>query len=276
MQRKKKTMDISNKISILKNILLNYGSVTVATSGGVDSMTLAFLANQVLGKNALIAHSVSTAVPSACSERISKYAETFGWNLKLVNSGEMTDINYIKNPTNRCYHCKSCLYTTLTNLNFGIVVSGTNTDDLNEYRPGLQAAKEHQICHPYIEAGIDKATIRAIARKLNLSDLADIPASPCLASRIETGIEIKPERLLLTDRIENIVSSQIISDNIRCRIKPHMLRIEIDANTLSSLPLSLLKSIRIQIEQIVAEENIDLPVEFSGYYKGSSFVGIKS
>src|SRR5690606_35929111 len=126
-----------------------------------------------------------------------------------VTTGEFQSEDYLSNPSNRCYHCKSNLYSSLEQLAGTVsggttLLSGANLDDLGEYRPGLMAAAEKQVRHPFIEAGIDKAMIRAIARHLKLP-FAELPASPCLASRLYTGTRVTPARLRAVEVSEMLV-----------------------------------------------------------------------
>ena len=109
------------------------------------------------------------------------HAETAGWRLRIIGAGEFDDPDYLKNPVNRCYFCKSNLYARIVTATDAVICSGANTGDLGDYRPGLGAAAEKQVRHPFIEAGIDKPVIRALAAKRGLDDLAVLPAQPCLA-----------------------------------------------------------------------------------------------
>ena len=266
-------MNTSNKISQLQSILSQLGKVTVAVSGGVDSMTLAYVAHRTLGNNAQMIHSVSSAVPNADTQRIKRYAKQYGWQLECVHSGEMNDKTYRENPVNRCYFCKSCLYSTLKSLNFGQVVSGTNLDDLSDYRPGLIAAKENDIRHPFVEAGISKQMIRAIARHFELEDISNLPASPCLASRVETGIYIQPQQLDLINRIERKLRAKMTAENIRCRLQAQKLVLEVDALQLKDLNSDEIENIIAEAESMAREAGFSLPVHIAPYQRGSAFVG---
>lgn len=267
-------MSISTKLKALQDILQQTGKVTVAVSGGVDSMTLAYVAHKTLGNKAKMVHATSSAVPSADTRRIQKYAKEQGWQLALVQAGEMQDTAYRNNPVNRCYHCKSALYSTLKSLDFGQVVSGTNLDDLSDYRPGLIAAKEKAIRHPFVEAEIDKATIRQIAQHFQLADIAFLPASPCLASRVETGVFIQPEQLDLINRVETSLRQQINAENIRCRLLAQRLVLQIDEDKLSTLHKTLIDSIIADTESMANEVGLTLPVDVAPYKRGSAFVRV--
>ena len=177
----------------LEATLLSLDAAAIAVSGGVDSMTLATLANRLLGRTRVaMIHAVSPAVPPEATERVRRLAETEGWDLSVLDAGEFADARYVHNPINRCYFCKTHLYDAICGVSDRPILSGANLDDLGEYRPGLEAAREHRVRHPYVEAGVGKEGVRALARALGLGDLAELPASPCLSSRIETLMAIDP------------------------------------------------------------------------------------
>ncbi len=263
---------LMNKLNALRNTLAAMDQVTVAVSGGVDSMTLAYVAHQTLDNKATMVHATSPAVPSNDTATIQRYADELGWNLKLIQSGEFDNSDYLNNPVNRCYFCKSCLYHSLTDLNLGQVISGTNTDDLGDYRPGLIAAKEHDIRHPFVEADIDKQTIRDIAARLGLRKLSIKPASPCLASRVETVVRIEPNQLTLVYDIENQVRQSISAENIRCRITANQIQLQLDADVLDELSSSSINSIEKQVQSIVTKAKMNVPVAIGPYVRGSAFI----
>lgn len=216
----------------LQHHLDSLGPVAVAVSGGVDSMTLAVVANRV-NKQSEFFHALSPAVPTSATERVKKHAKKEGWNLKLIRAGEMDDPAYLANPVNRCYYCKSNLYDAIQSHTDFPVVSGTNTDDLGDYRPGLIAAKERLVSHPYVDVGISKIQLRRIAKTLGLDDLHSLPAAPCLSSRITTKIPIDKELLPVIDAAEEqlwqALRTEIPINAIRCRIRPGEVAIEIDS-----------------------------------------------
>lgn len=203
----------------LAKALSRHATLTIAVSGGVDSMTLAHLAHRVLGQRARMVHAMSPAVPPIATDRVRDHAARAGWYLDLVDAGEFNDPNYRANPMNRCFFCKTNLYGAIANLTGDRTASGTNTDDLSDFRPGLEAAREWQVVHPYVEAGLDKAAVYALAQNLGLDDLAALPAQPCLASRVETGIAINTNDLAFVDHIETLLRAHLGEGaTVRCRI----------------------------------------------------------
>ncbi len=210
--------------------LARHQGLAIAVSGGIDSMVLAFVAHRNCGTAVSMVHAVSPAVPEAASARVRAYAAREGWALRIVDAGEFSDPDYLANPVNRCYFCKSNLYGRIAGLSDGPIASGANLDDLGDYRPGLLAAREHRVVHPFVEAGIDKATIRALARRHGLADLAELPAQPCLASRVETGIAIDGGDLAFIDAAENLMRDALgATATVRCRITHAGVVIEIGA-----------------------------------------------
>lgn len=222
-----------DKLESLRNILVEMGPIAVAVSGGVDSMTLAVVAHRS-NPDCQIFHALSPAVPAQATQRVRHYADRQGWNLNLIDAGEIRDPKYVANPADRCYYCKTNLYDTVVKNTTLVVVSGTNQDDLGDYRPGLIAAEEHRVRHPYVEAEIDKSGVREIAGRLGLVDLQDLPASPCLSSRVTTGIAIDEKLLPVINEVEEslwqVLQSYLPIKGVRCRIRVDEVAIEIDAS----------------------------------------------
>lgn len=257
-------------LAALRNVLTGYERLAVAISGGVDSMTLAAVAHHVMGERVMMVHAVSPAVPPDATARVQTQAVESGWSLKIVDAGEFSDTNYRKNPVNRCYFCKSNLYARVQEVWKGHVASGANLDDLGDYRPGLLAAREMQVVHPLIEAGIDKRGVRNIASALGLSSVAELPAQPCLSSRIETGIAINADDLMFVNRVEKLLQQRLGAGDIRCRVTADGVRIEV-ADELRRNNDSLWASVCQEVSDLIAQSQRTL-VGFSDYERGSAFL----
>ena len=191
-------MSLSRKREQVIERLRALGSALVAYSGGVDSALLLALARQALGHRAVAFTAVSPAVPPDELEAARALARDLQAEHVERSSAELDDPNYSRNPTDRCYFCKTELYDLARQearaRGLAAVVSGTNADELGDYRPGLRAADEHQVVQPLAEAGLTKAEIRALSRELGLPTW-DKPQQPCLSSRIPYGTEVTRERL---------------------------------------------------------------------------------
>ena len=260
----------------LQCLLSEVPALAVAVSGGVDSMTLAVIAHRVLGPRVTMFHAVSPAVPGEATTRIHRQAKAEGWDLMILDAGEFRDENYLKNPLNRCFYCKTNLYSTIAAHTQATIISGANTSDLGEYRPGLRAADEYGVRHPYVECGINKQGVRAIARKLDLLDLADLPAAPCLASRIETGINIEPATLIRVHQAESLINDHMNPATVRCRVRHDAIIVELDPVSLKQLDSKETSTLRTKIANIFQDANPVPPVTFALYQTGSAFVGEKS
>lgn len=203
----------------LEAILADLPNLAIAVSGGVDSMTLAHAAHRAGLPGLLVVHALSPAVPAEATARVRDHATRFGWRLTEVDAGEFADPAYRANPVNRCYFCKTNLYSRIAHVTEGPIASGANLDDLGDYRPGLIAAAEHRVRHPFVEAGMDKAAVRALARGFDLADIAELPAQPCLSSRVETGIAISASDLAFIARMERALAPHLPQGtDLRCRV----------------------------------------------------------
>jgi uncharacterized protein len=253
----------------LRSILGGMDRVAVAVSGGVDSLTLATVAHEVLGPRATMHHATSPAVPLEATRRTSALAEARGWALDVFDAGEFADPRYRANPVNRCFFCKMNLYAAIGARTDAQVVSGTNLDDLGDYRPGLDAARDHGVRHPFVEAGITKAMLRRLAVELALGEVAELPASPCLSSRIETGIAIEPPVLAMIDAAETRLRALLSARTVRCRVRAWAVVVELDPETLSALDP---EPVRGEIAALAIQAGISLPVSFAPYRTGSAFL----
>ena len=185
---------------------------------------------------------------------------------------EFEDPNYRENPVNRCYYCKLNLYRAISNHTERVIFSGTNLADLNDYRPGLEAARGHGVRHPFIEAGIEKDSVRAIANYLNLKSLAELPASPCLSSRIETGLRIESEQLTLIDAIEKFVINRLNPSTVRCRFRKKEIVIELGTEDIELLNDKIQNELRTVISAMLESDGITKPLRFQPYKMGSAFL----
>ena len=226
------TLPAGGAAARLAAVLDRHEALAIAVSGGVDSMTLASFTHR-RGRTAVtVIHAISPAVPPAATVRVKTRAAQEGWTLILTGTGEFEDARYRDNPADRCYFCKTNLYDRIRDLTPHVIASGANLDDLGDFRPGLLAAAERQVVHPFIEAGIGKAAIRGVARALGLDDVAELPAQPCLASRVETGIAIDADDLAFVDMVETRLTPFVPAGvDLRCRITHDGVVIETGAGT---------------------------------------------
>lgn len=210
----------------LARVLGRFPALAVAVSGGVDSLTLASFAHAEDLPLSVI-HAVSPAVPAEATARVRAMAASQGWELIVTGTGEFDDARYRDNPVNRCYFCKTNLYDRIAGLTDRPIASGANLDDLGDYRPGLIAAAERRVVHPFIEAAMTKADVRALARALGLGAVAELPAQPCLASRVETGIAIEAGDLAFVEQAERRLAALTGGGTLRCRITSAGVAVEL-------------------------------------------------
>lgn len=223
-------LNLSAAEARLRAALARHEGLAIAVSGGVDSMTLAYLAHRWMAGAVMMVHAVSPAVPSEATARVRSYAERERWVLVVTGAGEFDDPSYRANPVDRCYYCKSNLYDRIRTITSHVIASGANLDDLDDYRPGLVAAAERQVVHPYIEAGIDKRTLRELAQRHGLTDIAELPAQPCLSSRVETGIAIDAGDLEFVHEVETALAAIVPQGvAVRCRITHRGVVVELAA-----------------------------------------------
>ncbi len=262
---------LAKQLDALHRSLDDCGPSAIALSGGVDSMTLAYIAKRRLDADVAMFHAVSPAVPTSATERVKAYAEREAWALTILDAGEFADERYMTNPANRCFFCKTNLYGTLATATERQLLSGTNLDDLGDWRPGLKAAEAENVRHPFVEAGIDKATVRRLAAHFDLNDLAELPAAPCLSSRIETGLRIDPLLLPMIDRIEALVRDRLKPETVRCRLRKEGIVIELDEAAMAALDEPTERDLADEIDAISGDRDRG-PIAFATYRRGSAFL----
>ena len=245
--------------------------LAVAVSGGVDSMTLATFVHRA-GSGVEMFHAVSPAVPEEATERVKGLAVTENWRLRIVDAREFADETYLANPVDRCFFCKINLYGCIARHSGAQILSGANLDDLREYRPGLEAAKRHAVRHPYVEAGVDKRAVRLLARELGLGALSELPSSPCLSSRVETGIAIRAEVLKAIHAVERSIAQDFPAATVRCRVRARGVVIELDPETLAAIAGEREQDARARAKQIFAGIAPTADLSFEPYRNGGAFL----
>ena len=215
----------------------SYGPVAVALSGGVDSAVVAAAAARARG-DAIAVTAASPSVAAVERRDAAAVAAQIGIRHRTLRTDEFAVPEYRANRGDRCYFCKSTLFEAMqaaTDLSGRTLVSGTNADDLGDYRPGLAAAAEAQVRQPLAELGIDKATVRALATRWGLA-IAAKPASPCLASRIAVGVEATPERVAMVEQAEAWLRERLPDGPLRVRVEADDLaRIEVPAESIATV-----------------------------------------
>jgi uncharacterized protein len=222
----------------LVELIGGFASCAVAFSGGVDSAVVAKAAQLALGEKAVAVTGTSASLAAGELDGARNLAALIGIRHLVIDTDELANPNYVRNAPDRCYHCKTELYTQLERrreeLGVAVIAGGANRDDLGDYRPGLQAAAEHQVRSPLAECGLTKADVRRLAADWKLP-VWDKPATPCLSSRVAYGESVTPERLAMIDQAEQFLRRQGLST---LRVRYHqgdLARIEVPAEAIERL-----------------------------------------
>lgn len=259
----------------MAEMLRSMERVVVAFSGGVDSTFVLKAAVEALGReNVLAVTSRSASVAASDVEDAERLAGQIGAAHVFIETDEFTNPDYLANPTNRCYHCKTSLYSHLERIRvergMRFIVNGTNADDASDYRPGLLAAAEHGVRAPAAEVGLTKAEIRILSARLGLPT-HDKPASPCLSSRVQYGETITPEKLRRIEACESFLHGLGFRE---CRVRNHgdLARIEVAATDVARLTEP---SMRSAVDERFREAGYSyVAVDLRGFRSGSMNEGL--
>ncbi len=228
-------MSVLAKWDALLRQIGRHTSCGVAFSGGVDSAVVARAAWEALGDRAVAVTGVSASLAAGELEDAAKLAASIGIRHEVLRTDEFANPEYLRNAPDRCYHCKTELYTQLDGLaerlGVEVILNGANLDDAGDYRPGMTAAREHAVRSPLLECGFTKADVRELAALWQLP-VWDKPASPCLSSRIAYGEEVSPQRVAMIDRAEQYLRALGLRE-LRVRYhKGDMARIEVPRDSI--------------------------------------------
>lgn len=259
--------NLEAKLDRMKGIIEPLGRVLIAFSGGVDSTLVLKVACDLLGENVLAATAVSPSLPERERQETVDLARHIGANHRLIETAELQNPDYIANPANRCYFCKTELYATLQPLaireGYRAILDGANADDLADFRPGERAAREHQVLSPLREAGLTKEEIHLLARRLGLPNW-DKPASACLSSRIPQGVPVTAETLGQIEAAERVLRD-LGFRRLRVRHHKEVARIEVPPEEFPRL----LEQREAVLQGLKAAGYLFITLDLAGFKSGS-------
>jgi len=263
-------VNLPDKYKQLQQILQDLGRVVVAYSGGVDSTFLLKVAVDTLGaENVLACIATGPSLPQSQYARAIELTKNMGVKIQNVQPNEMADSRYTSNEPDRCFYCKTHLFELLTKIakeeNFNHIICGHNLDDQEDFRPGNRAAETFGIRSPLAEAKLTKNDIRQLSRQLGLPT-ADVPASPCLASRIAYGLEITDQRLKQIEQAEEFLK-ELGFVEFRVRLHDNIARIEVHAEDIEKI---IKEPTRSQIVEKLKSLGFNfIAVDLQGFRSGS-------
>ncbi len=258
----------ADKERTLRFLMRKLQRVLVAYSGGVDSSYLAKVATEELGPNATCVIGLSPSVSKFQRESAVRIAKANGFNILMLDTDELADPRYAANQGDRCYFCKSELYSKLSEVADGqkaVILDGTNADDLSGHRPGRVAVAEHGVHSPLAELGFTKEDIRELSKTSGL-ETWDQPASPCLSSRVAVGVPVTLERLSRIERAEAILRDMGFRE-FRVRVHGELARVEISP---AELPTALDAAVAERIARGLKESGFKfVTLDLEGFRSGS-------
>ncbi len=262
------------KYDRLRMILAEMGDLIIGMSGGVDSVLLANVAHEVLGDRALAITADSPSLPRRELRAAEELAQQIGIRHRVIKTEEVSDPRYAANPVNRCYFCKTELFTRLDHLaaelGFRWLAYGENLDDSGDHRPGSLAAREHGVRAPLKEAEFSKADIRELAQHLGLP-VWDKPAFACLGSRFPYGSEITPDKLAQVEAAEELLW-ELGFRQYRVRHHDDIARIEVPSDQMADL-LAHAERVVAEFQQLGYKY---VAMDLAGYQRGGMNIGVVS
>ena len=257
------------KLERLKDILLQFEKVLVAYSGGVDSTLLLKVSRDALGEGVVAVTASSRTYPARELEEAKEIAKMLGVRHVIIETHELENDKFASNPPERCYYCKNELFSKLWEIarkfRLNHVLDGSNSNDVNDYRPGVRAAEEHGVRSPLREAGLTKDEIRALSREMNLPTW-DKPPAACLASRFPYGSRITPEKLSQVEKAENVIRAMGIKQ-VRVRHHGNTARIEVPPADFRKLLNACTSGLIVQEMKRLGYDYVTLDLQ--GYRTGS-------